>query len=44
MAAGDITIVTDYFTPGWKTEPAQAEAENTLTKTNNDVAAFLVDL
>lgn len=41
VAAGDITIVTDYFTPGWKTEPAQAEAENTLTKTNNDVAAFL---
>ena len=41
VAAGDITIVTDFFTPGWKTEPAQAEAENTLTKTNNDVAAFL---
>jgi len=41
VAAGDITIVTDYFTPGWKTEPAQAEAENTLTKTNNDVAVFL---
>ena len=42
VESGDVTIVTDYFTPQWKTEPAQAEAENTLTKTNNDVAAFLV--
>lgn len=42
IAAGDIKLVTDFFTPGWKTEPAQAEAENTLTKTNNDMAAFLV--
>jgi D-xylose transport system substrate-binding protein len=42
VESGDVTIVTDYFTPAWKTEPAQAEAENTLTKTANDVAAFLV--
>ncbi len=42
IASGDIKLVTDYFTPGWKTEPAQAEAENTLTKTNDDMAAFLV--
>ena len=44
VAAGDVTIVLDYFTPGWKTEPAQAAAENTLTANANDVAAFLVDL
>jgi D-xylose transport system substrate-binding protein len=41
-ASGDITIVMDQFTPGWKTEPAQANAENALTQNNNDVDAFLV--
>ena len=30
-AKGDIKIVMDQFTPGWKTEPAQANAENALT-------------
>ena len=32
----------DQLAPGWKTEPAQAFAENALTQTNNDVDAFLV--
>lgn len=40
--AGDITIVMDQFTPAWKTEPAQANAENALTQNNNNVDAFLV--
>jgi D-xylose transport system substrate-binding protein len=39
---GDIKIVMDQFTPGWKTEPAQANAENALTVNNNDIQAFLV--
>ncbi len=39
---GDITLVADQFTPAWKTEPAQANAENALTKANNDIQAFLV--
>ena len=39
---GDIKIVMDQFTPAWKTEPAQANAENALTANNNDVQAFLV--
>src|SRR4029453_2153830 len=42
VAKGDIKIVMDQFTPGWKTEPAQANAENALTQNNNDVQAFLV--
>ena len=42
VAKGDIKIVMDQFTPGWKTEPAQANAENALTINNNDVQAFLV--
>ena len=42
VASGDIKIVMDQFTPGWKTEPAQANAENALTANNNDVQAFLV--
>src|SRR5882724_8589999 len=42
VAKGDIKIVMDQFTPGWKTEPAQANAENALTANNNDVQAFLV--
>jgi D-xylose transport system substrate-binding protein len=39
---GDIKIVLDYFTPAWKTEPAQAAAENALTANNNKIDAFLV--
>ena len=31
VAKGDIKIVMDQFTPAWKTEPAQANAENALT-------------
>jgi D-xylose transport system substrate-binding protein len=42
VEAGDIKIVMDQFTPSWKTEPAQANAENALTQNNNDVDAFLV--
>lgn len=42
VEAGDITIVADQFTPQWKTEPAQANAENALTANDNDVQAFLV--
>jgi D-xylose transport system substrate-binding protein len=41
VEAGDITIVMDQFTPGWKTEPAQAFAENALTANDNDVQVFL---
>ena len=39
---GDIKIVMDQFTPAWKTEPAQANAENALTANDNEVDAFLV--
>ena len=39
---GDIAIVMDQFTPAWKTEPAQANAENALTVNDNKVDAFLV--
>ncbi len=39
---GDIKIVLDQFTPKWKTEPAQAHAENALTRNANKVNAFLV--
>jgi D-xylose transport system substrate-binding protein len=42
VAKGDIKIVMDQFTPKWKTEPAQANAENALTANNNKVHAFLV--
>ncbi|MEO6012883.1 MAG: substrate-binding domain-containing protein [Devosia sp.] len=42
VAKGDIVVVMDQLAPGWKTEPAQAFAENALTQTNNDVDAFLV--
>lgn len=42
VAKGDIKIVMDQFTPAWKTEPAQANAENALTANNNKVDAFLV--
>jgi D-xylose transport system substrate-binding protein len=39
---GDIKIVLDQFTPKWKTEPAQAHAENALTRNGNHIDAFLV--
>ncbi len=39
---GDIRIVLDQYTAKWKTEPAQAHAENALTRNNNRVNAFLV--
>jgi D-xylose transport system substrate-binding protein len=39
---GDVKIVLDQFTPKWKTEPAQAHAENALTRNGNNVSAFLV--
>ena len=42
VAKGDIKIVMDQFTPHWKTEPAQANAENALTQNDNKVDAFLV--
>lgn len=42
VASGDIKIVADQFTPKWKTEPAQANAENALTRNDNKVDAFLV--
>lgn len=41
-AKGDVKIVADQFTPAWKTEPAQATAENALTANQNAVDAFLV--
>jgi D-xylose transport system substrate-binding protein len=42
VAKGDVKIVMDQFTPAWKTEPAQANAENALTANSNKVDAFLV--
>jgi D-xylose transport system substrate-binding protein len=42
VTKGDIKIVMDQFTPAWKTEPAQANAENALTANDNKVDAFLV--
>jgi D-xylose transport system substrate-binding protein len=39
---GDVKIVLDQFTPKWKTEPAQAHAENALTRNGNKIDAFLV--
>jgi D-xylose transport system substrate-binding protein len=42
VRSGDIKIVMDQFTPSWKTEPAQANAENALTQNGNKVDAFLV--
>jgi D-xylose transport system substrate-binding protein len=40
--SGAVKIVLDQFAKGWKTEPAQAFAENALTMTNNKINAFLV--
>src|SRR5204863_6135505 len=42
VAKGDIKIVLDQFSAGWKTEAAQAHAENALTQNNNAINAFLV--
>jgi D-xylose transport system substrate-binding protein len=42
VKSGAVKIVLDQFTPQWKTEPAQAHAENALTRNNNKVDAFLV--
>src|SRR6478609_10382555 len=42
VGKGEIKIVMDQFTPAWKTEPAQANAENALTANKNDIQAFLV--
>ncbi|MGE3873366.1 MAG: substrate-binding domain-containing protein, partial [Parvibaculaceae bacterium] len=42
VAKGDIKIVLDQFSSGWKTEAAQAHAENALTQNDNAVNAFLV--
>ncbi len=42
VKSGDVKIVADQFTPAWKTEPAQANAENALTANGNKVDAFLV--
>ena len=42
VTKGDIKIVMDQFTPAWKTEPAQANAENALTANGNKVDAFFV--
>jgi D-xylose transport system substrate-binding protein len=41
-AKGDIKIVLDQFSSGWKTEAAQAHAENALTQNDNKIDAFLV--
>ena len=42
VKSGAVKIVLDQFTPQWKTEPAQAHAENALTRNDNKVDAFLV--
>ena len=39
---GDIKIVGDQFINDWKTEDAQKFAENSLTRNNNDIQAFVV--
>jgi D-xylose transport system substrate-binding protein len=39
---GDVKVVLDQFTRQWKTEPAQAHAENALTRNDNKIDAFLV--
>lgn len=42
VKSGAIKVVLDQLAKGWKTEPAQAFAENALAMTNNKVDAFLV--
>jgi D-xylose transport system substrate-binding protein len=42
VKSGAVKVVLDQFTPQWKTEPAQAHAENALTRNSNKVDAFLV--
>ncbi len=38
--AGDITIVGEAFSDGWKPENAQKNMEQILTAANNDVLPF----
>ena len=42
VKSGAIKVVMDQFARQWKTEPAQAFAENALTQNNNNIDAFLV--
>ncbi len=39
---GDIKIVADYMVPDWKNDLALNFAENSLTKENDDIQAFVV--
>lgn len=41
VAKGNIKIVSDQFTPGWKTEPALAQVENALTSTGDKIDVVL---
>jgi D-xylose transport system substrate-binding protein len=41
VTAGDITIVGETFTDGWKPDVAQTNMEQILTSANNDVDAVL---
>ena len=41
VEAGDITIVYEEYTDGWRTEAAQANMEAALSAANNDVQAVL---
>ncbi len=41
VTAGDIKIVGETFTDGWKPDNAQTNMENILTSANNDVDAVL---
>ena len=38
---GNIKIVSEQYSPAWKTEPAIAQIENALTQNDNDVQAVL---
>ena len=41
VAAGDVTIVGEAFTDGWKPDNAQKNMEQILTANNNNVDAVL---
>lgn len=41
-AAPEVTVVSDNWTPGWSTETALSDAENILSRYNDDIAAFVV--
>lgn len=43
VAAGDITIVGESFTDGWKPDNAQKNMEQILTAANNEVDAVLAE-